>query len=170
MGLVRVWRRHFLPVEFGAALLVWGFFVLWAEEFDGVVALDYTLQGNRGAVYGTAASIFGALLGFVIAAVAIVLGYADSPRLAVLRASKHYTTLWRVFIANIRALAFATVVALLALVLDRDGAPVHLLLYATAFAALLVGVRLGRAMWILENVIHLVTKDHSGSASAERCA
>src|SRR6185436_2455744 len=98
--------RHFLRFEAAAALLLTGLFASWANWYGGWESVEEILRGNRGAVYGAFASILGSLLGFVIAAVAIVLGYADSDRLTILRESRNWTTLWTVFMAGMRSLGF----------------------------------------------------------------
>ena len=93
------WRTHFLHVELGLALVCSATFVTWSQLGGGVI-VEETLNGNRGAVYGALASIFGSLLGFAITAVSIVLGFSTTERLAVVRESKHYQTLWTVFAAS----------------------------------------------------------------------
>ncbi len=157
-NITRVYGAHFLRIEALLAVLATVCFALWLERFDGFAAVQATLKGNRSAVYGALASVFGALFGFVVTAVAIVLGYAESERLAVVRASQHYTTLWKVFVAGIHALALATLIALLALIFDRDSSPSKVLLYCCAFASVLALFRVARTVWMLEKVIFLVTK------------
>jgi hypothetical protein len=97
------------------------------------------------------------LLGFAITAESIVLGLWGSERLAVVRESKHYATLWRVFMATIRSLGLATGFCLLGLVFDRDGDPNRVILYLCFAASLLAVARLIRCIWILEQVVLLVS-------------
>lgn len=87
----------------------------------------------------------------------IVLGYAASDRLTIVRNSRHYPTLWKVFMATIRALGIATMVALVALVLDRDTEPASILLYVCVWSTSLAVLRLMRCLWVLEQVVILVT-------------
>lgn len=162
--LPKWWRTNFLHVELGLALVCCLAFIGWAHFCGGGTIVDETLKGNRGAVYGALASIFGSLLGFAITAVSIVLGFSTTERLAVVRESKHYPTLWKVFTATIRTLGLATVVALLGLILDRDSSPIKAVLYLTVFASILGALRLARCVWVLENVITLVT-GHSKARS-----
>lgn len=151
------WRSHFLAVELGVAVVVAAAFLGWAERLGGAVAIDVVLAGNRGAVYGTVASIFGSLLGFTITAASIVLGFSSSPRLRIIRESEHYSTLWKVFGATIRALGLATIVLLAGLIVDRESTPKHWVLYAAVFVFLLSCLRIARAVWVLENIIGLMT-------------
>lgn len=156
-ALQQWWRTHFLLAELGVAVAVTALFALWGTRFGGQALIDETLKGNRAAVYGAVASICGSLLGFTIASVAIVLGYAASDRLALVRDSPHYETLWRVFIAAMRALGAGTIVALVGLVLDRDGAPSPPILYVCAGTTVLAMLRVVRCLWVFEHVIALVT-------------
>lgn len=112
---------------------------------------------RRGLIYGTFAAIFGSLLGFAIAAESIVLGLSGSEHLRIVRESRHYSTLWQVFRWTIRTLALATVAALVALILDRDKAPRTVCLYLSTFFGLLAAVQLARTIWVLEQVVKVVS-------------
>jgi uncharacterized membrane protein len=151
------WKTHFLLAELGLSLVVSVAFAVWGVRFGGQALIEATLQGNRAAVYGAVASICGSLLGFTIASASIALGYASSDRLELVRDSQHYATLWRVFIAAMRALGAGTIVALVGLVLDRDGAPAPVLVYICAGTTVLAVLRVARCLWVFERVIALVT-------------
>jgi hypothetical protein len=155
--LIRWWRVHFLLAELCLAVALATLFALWASRFGGAGVVATTLKGNRAAIYGALASIFGSLLGFTLAAVSIVLGYAAEGRLGLLRDSKHYATLWRVFVSSMRALAAASVAALVGLIVDRDAAPVPLILYVCVGTTALAIFRIARCLWVFEQVIELVT-------------
>ena len=73
MKVVDWWRRNFLCVEFGIAAAIATAFALWGAYWGGDARVDDFLQGNRGPVYGTVASILGSMLGFVIATLALVI-------------------------------------------------------------------------------------------------
>lgn len=157
------WRAHFLGAELCLALALGIAFTLWDLALGGAHTSDALLHGNRAAVYGAFASLWGSLLGFTIAAVSIALGLAASERLAIVRESRHYATLWHVFSAAMRSLALATVVALAGLIADRDAAPVHALLCLAVTTTLLAGLRVARTIWVFERLIALVTARHKSS-------
>ncbi len=121
-----LWKRHFLIFEGALAIVLTIVFAVWFWRFGGMSSVFALLQNNRATLYGTIASIFGSLLGFVITATSVVLGFAASENLSVVRESAQYPMLWRTFSATIRALAGATLVALLCLLVDRDAAPAGL--------------------------------------------
>lgn len=152
------WKRHFLMAEFALAILVTTGFGIWYYLFDGATATAALLQGNRAVLFGTMASILGSLLGFVITATSIVLGFSTSDRLAVVRESAEYPTLWKTFSATIWALAFGTIIALVCLIFDRDSAPMQWLAIPLVFAVLLSLLRIARTIWVLEHIIGLVTR------------
>ena len=156
--IIRFWKRRFLLVEGALAVVLTIGFAVWYWGFDGAAPTSALLGGNRAALYGTTASISGSLLGFVITATSIVLGFSASDRLAVVRESQQYPMLWKTFSASIRALAAATIVALLCLLLDRDSAPHPWLIVALVFSVLLSVLRLARTIWALEHIIALVTR------------
>ncbi|HVW79889.1 MAG TPA: hypothetical protein VHB69_02980 [Mycobacteriales bacterium] len=152
------YRRNFLALEGAGCLLLTAGFVLWLEAGHGTDTVNRWLATNRGPFYGAVAALDGALLGFVIATAAIVLGFAPSTRFAVLRASSQYQTLWQVFTSTIRALGLATLAALAALLVDRDAG------HSTPAMSVFVGfqlyatVRVARSVWVLERVIQVVTE------------
>lgn len=156
--LPRFWRRHFLSVEFLLAVILAAAFSVWYLRFDGAAATSAALQGNRATLYGTLASILGSLLGFVITATSIVLGFSTSERLAVVRESTEYPTLWKTFSSTIWTLALSTIVSLLCLVFDRDSSPSRWFAIPFVFVLLLSLLRISRTIWVLERIIALVTR------------
>ena len=157
-AIVNFWRRNFLSAEFLAALLVLVGAIVWSERFGGLCTIEKLLGGNRGPIYSALASIFGSLLGFVITAASIVITAAGSERMAIVRNSPHYETLWKVFTQTIWCLAFATITALIALVLDRDSKPNTIAFYFCIGGVLFAIVRMYRCLWIMEKIILLFTK------------
>lgn len=151
------WGRRFLGCEFITVVVLFAAFVAWVQYYGGQPHIIDVLKDRRGAIYGTLAAIFGSLLGFAITAESIVLGLSGHERLEIVRSSKHYSTLWKVFMATIRALAFATAAAFVALVADRENSTQSWALYVCVFGILLAIARLARCVWVLEQVTHLVS-------------
>lgn len=147
-----------MRIELCLSFMISGVLLVWYMWLGGQHSVDELLQQNRSPIYGTLASIFGTLLGFIITVTSIVVGFAGSSQLRVVRESQHYSTIWAVFASATRALGLATVLALLALIFDRDTKPIPLLMFALVFAATLSLFRVLRAVWILENVIEIISK------------
>lgn len=156
-SLAKHWATHFLLLEPLLAVIITTMFWGWSEGLGGRAHVDEALDGNRAAVYGAMASLFGALLGFVITAVSILLGFSASDKLTVVRDSDHYTTLWAVFTLATKILGFATVAALTGLILDREKHHMHELFYVMAGFSVLALLAVARCLWVLEQVVGLVT-------------
>jgi len=156
--LPKCWQRNFLLFEAVAALLISMAFAVWFYRFDGATCVNTILDGNRAPVYGAMASIFGSLLGFVITATSVVLGFSVSERLNVLRESTQYPKLWKTFSSTIWILGITTLVSLLCLLIDKDKAPVQFFI-PIIFAFTIFSIfRISRTIWALEHIIMLVTK------------
>ena len=165
--LIGFWQVHFLGVELVAAGILTGVLILWIEAFDRYGSVEEILRDNRTALYGVMASIFGSLLGFAITTTAIIIGFAQSPQLEVVRRSTHYPTLWKVLTSTIRWLGVALVVSIVAFVLDRDDDSVQLLSYVFVATGLVAGLRLARTVWVLENVIALITRNRESTRDSD---
>ncbi len=162
--LPRWWRRNFLKVELGVAVFAGLGAISWGYFLDGNELIREVLGAGRGDIYGALASIFGSLFGFAITATSIVLGFSGSERLTVLRDSPYYQDLWDTFLSTIKWLGVATILALIALVFDRDTIPLFTVIYAAFFASVIVTLRLMRSVWILQRVINALTRPPRASS------
>lgn len=154
------WRRDFLRVEGYLALLLTLILIGLLEWRDSAAIIDTLLEHNRSALYGTLASIFGSLLGFTVTSASIILTFAaTSPRFRIVRQSRHYETLWKVFSATIRVLGAATLIALIGLLLDQDHSPNRWIFYLLIVTFTLACLRVARTVWVLEQTISLVASE-----------
>ncbi len=156
----RQMRQNFLVYEFIGAVLAAAVLAVWIEHWGQAAVLEAFMQGNRGAVYGTLASVFGALLGFVITTLAIVLSLSGHERLQLLKKTPHYRTLWKIFTNATWSLALATAIPVVALVVDREKHPMRWPVYLVLGTTLLGALRVFRCIWVLEKVVAVVTGPH----------
>ena len=152
--MISFWRRHFLASETLAVLVLFVVFVGWSERLGGWAALNAQLTASRSTLYSTTTTLAGSLLGFVIAAFAISVSSFGSRRLKPVE--EHFEALVSVFTAATVYLGGATVLSLLALFADRDGAPLPWLFYAVFLCLLLSISTLARCVWVLHNVVSIV--------------
>jgi hypothetical protein len=150
------WRKHFLFVELFIAIALTAILVVWSVRWGGHQVLLNLVKGNRAAIYGTVATLFGSLLGFSITAMSIVLGFTTSERLALLRSSSHYKDLWAVFTSAIRVLGITTVLALIGLIFDREAVQRPYIFVVCVGLSTLCILRMARCLWVLERIVALL--------------
>ena len=163
---MKFWQRHFLGVDALTAVGLIAALVIWYLAFEGADYVEELLRGNRTNIYRTLASIAGTLLGLSIASASFTLNAVSSPRLAVLRNSRHYPTLWRTLFQTTWFLGALTIAALVCMIWDRDCAPTTWLVIPLALFVCLSVFRLARVIWILEQVIGVVARPSRDSRSA----
>lgn len=156
------WRKHYLFYEGVLVACLGSVSVIYGYRYGGNHVIDGLLGDSRETFYNALASIFASLFGFVIAATSIVLGVSGNARLAVVRESNGYKDLWRTLFSAIKWLGVATLVALSALVLDRQDDPTYWITHAVLILTVLVVLRLWRCVWILQETIKLVTRRPRG--------
>lgn len=150
------WAANFLWCEFalgvGAAIAL----VIWSECLDGSSDLDDFLNGHGETLYIVLAPITAAMLGFILAAAAIVVTSAPAERMKVLRKSEHYPKLWATFRSALRFLGFATLAALVGLVVSGE-AESRIIFYVAAGLSVLATLRTARCIWAMNWMIHIFT-------------
>jgi hypothetical protein len=158
MTMPDFWERQFLRYELLLGMAGSAAFAYWCQRRNGLAIIEPILHGNRAAVYGTLASILGALLGFAITTISIVIAFSGERRLQMLAKTKHYQSLWRVLTSAVRWFGLATIAALSALLLDRDDRTAPIILYVCVLTLVLSLMRLTRSIWVLERLISILTK------------
>lgn len=151
------WRKNFLKVELAFSCFVSIVLIIWWKYENGDRALLDIVNANRSQIYSTLASIFGSLLGFVITALSVVLGFSSSEKLSVIRNSVNYRQLWDVFTSTTRILGFTTLSWLAALFLDREKLQRPWILLLCLAMSFLAVARLARTIWALERIVEIIT-------------
>lgn len=129
----------------------------WCLDRHGIRhRLDEFLSGRRTDIYGDLLSLEATLLGFIVAVLTIVLGYANSPRFDVVRETRHWKGFFQAYTRAMRWSACATLGSLVALLIDQDG---HTRMPVTALC--LVSTALSMAfiawmLWVTEGAVRIV--------------
>ena len=100
----------------------------------------------------------GALLGIVIAGLAILLTMEKSSAMQILKKSPYYEELFNIFILSCKRLALGTLLCVVALVFDRDLGPQLWLSYSVLWCVILSSISMIRCIWVLKNVVKLQLK------------
>ncbi len=150
------WPRVHLAMGFVVAVAVY----LAADRYATTEVAAF-LKDRRQALYATLVSVHITMLGFALATLTVVLGYAQSPRFQVLRDSAWFAALFGVFTAALRVLALAFAAALAGLLFDRNDAPLAVLTALAAGSTVAALARVVHLLSVLEKVVRVVTSDPS---------
>jgi hypothetical protein len=126
---------------------------------DTAVGFRRYLNDDPGAVYGPLVGLHGALLGFVLAAFTIALGYAQSERFTIVRNSGQLPNLYRIFFANIVTEGLCLITALAALLIQGSSLVNTGLAFAVFATALLAALRFGRTLWVTNAITIALSTD-----------
>lgn len=150
------WAAHFLRCELALDVVATLILVAWSVLFGGAAHLDHFLEDHGETLYVVLAPITAAMLGFILAAAAIVVTSASSERLEILRGSEHYPDLWATFRSALRILGFATLAALVGLVVSGPSLS-RIVFYLVAGLSGLAALRTARCIWAMNEVINIFT-------------
>lgn len=150
------WAANFLWCELALGVVATVALVVWSEFLGGSSHLDDFLDEHGETLYIVLAPITAAMLGFILAATAIVVTSAPAERMTILRESKHYPKLWATFRSALRFLGFATLAALVGLVVSGEK-PSRIIFYAAAGLSVLAALRTARCIWAMNWMIHIFT-------------
>jgi hypothetical protein len=160
-------ERHFETLD---RLLVAAVAVLlfaYGHYVDRDATVLAVLSGNRTAVYGTVTRLFATVFGFGLTSMSIVLAFAQSPRLDVLRRSKQWATMWRVFTQGLGTFIVVAFAGFVGMLVDRDRAPQPLVAYGTNLLLLLGAVRLYRLLWAFKNLVFIMIRPHQSESEQD---
>lgn len=122
---------------------------------DSPAAQSHLDADGRASLYGSLAATSGALLGFVLAALAILVALPPTERLDALKAHPRWHLVPSSFFRSGRALLASLVIATLGIVVDNGKSPKHIFELIVAGISVLALVRVASAMVALDQVVHV---------------
>ncbi|GEM02199.1 hypothetical protein SAMN05421839_10572 [Halolactibacillus halophilus] len=151
----RIYRSHFLGIELIISLLVIAVMVGIFYKYVGIEVLSDKLDGIREMLYGTLATLSGALIGFVITGLSVLLTTSSNERMEQLKRSKHYKTIFTIFFSTSKYLGVMFLISLISLIFDKDSNPVYCLTVLSIWSLIIVAFRIIRCIWVLEKIVGL---------------
>lgn len=158
MSLKQSWNKSFLLYEFILSVLLMIVLIGVLQYFNLHDVVTNLFTGVRTSFYATIAQIEGALLGFVIAGVSILLTMSESPAMIILRKSPYFRTIYDVFTNSAKFFALSTVISLFAMVWDKDDSLNITLMFLVIWCVIISIFRLSRCLWILDKIIDMQIK------------
>lgn len=158
MNILLLYRRHFLWWEFAFSLIL----ITGLISYFKLSSLEYIiydmLNGARAPFYSAVAAVAGTLLGFSLTGVSILLTLTGVEEAALLRRSEHYPKIYSVYTSSIAFLAISTLAGIAGIVFDKDAFPNLGVFYFVLWSFIISSLRVWRCLWVLENIIAIVTK------------
>ncbi|HEY6731544.1 MAG TPA: hypothetical protein VI039_11015 [Solirubrobacterales bacterium] len=156
MTLRERWEANFLFWELALGTLLTIGLAAWSELFGGADEVGCFLHEHGETLYMVLAPIDAAMLGFILAAAAIVVTAAPADRMALLRDSDHYDDLWAAFRSAMRYLGLATVTSIVGLIIT-SGTASRVVFIVTVGLTILAALRVARCIWAVNWVIRIFT-------------
>lgn len=152
----RSWSAHFLEYELGISLIISATVVIWAEWLDGRSDVDHFVAAHSSLLYTVVAPIDAAMLGFILAAAAIIVTATPAGQMRLLRHSAHYSDLWACFRSAMRFLGAGTVVTLVGLAIT-DQTAARFVFFSVVALSVVASLRVARCVWALNWIIRIFT-------------
>lgn len=152
----RWWRRHFLGVELALALCLWCAVVIYVFEWGGSADLRSVLDENRANLHMTLAMAATTLLGLSVATLTVTAGYVASPRLEVVRNSRHYPQVGKIFTQSIGALGALALSSFVSLVFDTQHGNSVVFAVVQLLFFLVAAIRVWRSIWVVQRMVSIV--------------
>lgn len=149
------WSRSFLMYEGLVAIAGAAAMASILAYYENALDVENLDKPQLLSIIAILASLYGSMLGFLLAVMTLLYGAVDQSRFMLLRKSKRYANLWGVFRSAIRSCAISLIASVLSLIwiwLKRPG--VGILIITSGFFILVV-VRMARVVWILEKLMDI---------------
>lgn len=150
-------RRIGLHYIYAAAVAALYLVADWRH--DGASLLATVSDGARSALYASLAATSGALLGFTITAITVLLALGGGRRVDWLYADKRFEYVRTVFLGAIHALAVATIYFSILIVWDARDDPITWLQVGAVAVATLVVLRTYRVVHLLGDLLAIAISD-----------
>ena len=151
----KFYRRYFLEIE-GTIFWILPILIYLFIKFLKLDALlTYLVSHSSASFYSLIATISGTLLGLIIASVAILISAHESEKLSLLRKSKRYPDIYKLFFRTIEILGITTLVSIIASFLEISS-PLFFI-FLVGFISLTVYL-IYRCVWILKKIVGILIK------------
>jgi len=155
-SLVLFYRRHFMDVELIIVIIIAILVLYLLPSVLAPVTIDQWIVSIKTNLYPVIATISGALLGFVITGVSVIIAFSESKKLRLLKKAKNTSkSLFHVYFRTIYYLAATTIISILGIIISQHSAIWFYLLVILSFMSL---QGLYRCVWILENLVQIIHK------------
>lgn len=155
-GPILFYKRHFMDVELVIVIIIAVIILCLLPLILVPTTIDQWVGSIKTNLYPVVATISGALLGFVITGVSVIIAFSESDKLRLLKkAKKTSKSLFDVYFRTIYYLAATTIISILGIIINQYSTVWFCLLVILSFMSL---QGLYRCIWILENLVQIIHK------------
>lgn len=144
------YNRHFLDAELLLSGVICLFLIYSMNRTWSSLTIREWISANKREIYPLVATIAGTLLGFVITGVSIIIAFSGSEKLALLRKSPHFKTMFTIYFSTMKLLAITTIIAVSGIVVDDKWA--IRIFYLMLWSVIISSFGIWRCFWVLENI------------------
>lgn len=155
---MKFYRRHERSFGYAVPLIATAIFIVLVEWVWGEARYVSWLATDRGLVYSTLAAVAGAILGFVITAVTVMIAIIDRPRLQAISNSRPFPVLFLTWFEAIYVLGLTILASFIALLAETDQSPKPWLSFLVLALALVSASKVLRTIRLLKAVCLLAIK------------
>lgn len=155
------YQQNFLTCELVISLFVSLLAIYTIQSHWSQTDASNWITSNKSQLYSLLANVSGTLLGFIITGISIILAFAESQKLKLLRESTQYKTIFMVYFSAIKYLALTTIMTILGLVIDNSTVEIYLL-YLIIWLVVISSLRIWRCLWILKEIVKIMTSKVKG--------
>lgn len=161
--MVQWYRKHFLAIELGIAILFTMIVAVFAPRCAIVHPLLEGLRQPNSPVYSTIVGLGGTLLGFAMTALTIVLALSSLPHFHLLRDSGQMPVIAQIYRQMIGWLAGMVLWSLIGLVISSPGPLPDFFAVIEFGLIVMVSLRIYRGVWVLLIMLKLSQSPHRDS-------
>jgi len=155
--LILFWKRNFMNVELGISIIISIIILLLLPFLVAPTPMETWILSIKNSLYPVVATISGTLVGFVITGVSILVAFSESDKLRLLKKTKQFKNIFRVYFRALYYLAITTLISILGIVMDSNFIIPLFWLLVISSAISVFG--LYRCIWVLERVVGIVHKE-----------
>lgn len=149
---MKYYEKHQTAFDYAIAIGAFVTFLVFTQVIWSRGHFMASLSGTRQPLYAALAGVGGAMLGFILAAAAIILTAVDTPRFRQVRGSSQYPKIFTVWFEAIYVLAITTIWSFVGLVADSNASPKPLITYIMVALVFLSSSRVYRTVWLLKKI------------------
>lgn len=155
--LKNMYNKHFLSAELAISLIIWFFLYLIIRNYLPTVFGTVIIGDIQYMCLYIFWIVAAASLGFISSDLLIINILCKSNQLKLLRESKYYSSVFKIYWSTMRYLVLVIVVCILGLIF-RERISI-LVFYFLLWSVIILPLRIWRCIWIFRNIAEIISQN-----------